>query len=561
LTELTSNQTRAVSKPSVASDALLHGWLVVALYAIVRLVIVPGTDLTVFGLDHDSAYIIQAAENLRAGRGLVLDTHWLVFLHPAELPMPLHNANPLMALSVASMATIAGGDVVRAGFMVSGLAHAILLAALFWWTGFYTCSVLIRILVAAGGAFFPPVFLSSVLVLPDLLCAALTAWSLGLLLEKTTVRSAIGSGIFFGMAWLARSSVTLLLPALLVMTAVRLGWGRALTRLTLVGLAALVVAAPWLVHTSKVWGSPTRSDAGFYLMQDYHARQFGGSVLRYWHSTELPRSPGEVLRHEPLDLMGWTLVRLPEAAYRALTQVSGTGFRWIDRAGAYLLLVAFPGTLWILFVYWRLDPHRVARLQPLIFGLLLFTAVAISVFAIRAESFQLRYLILAALGFAALLTGSGIAAAIDWRRRRNVFSLAHCVISLMLWVAWLAVTNALLWRHSSAVNPEIARYESLAKTIAEQIGVDRPVVTGTIPYYFTLITGAQSLSIPESDDAYLVEYMKRYGARHVLLTREEMMFWRPQWNRETGPPAPLRRISQVSADHILVELDEERKSP
>src|SRR5262245_31338304 len=67
--------------------------LLVGLYVALRWLLIPAAGEQAAGFSHASAYLTTVAANLRAGRGYVNDAHWLVFLRPASLPMPYHNAN------------------------------------------------------------------------------------------------------------------------------------------------------------------------------------------------------------------------------------------------------------------------------------------------------------------------------------------------------------------------------------------------------------------------------------------------------------------------------------
>jgi hypothetical protein len=132
-------------------------------------------------------------------------------------------------------------------------------------------------------------------------------------------------------------------------------------------------------------------------------------------------------------------------------------------------------------------------------------------------------------------------------------SLAVAVLTLILWAVWIPLPGMLQWRLVGSPEHQAA-YMNLARAVAARVGTTRPVVTGSVPYFYTLATSGPSLSIPESDDRYLTAYMKRYGARFVLLTPEEVAFWRPRWLEPGGIPQPLYAVSPPGADYLLVEL-------
>jgi 4-amino-4-deoxy-L-arabinose transferase-like glycosyltransferase len=529
------------------------GWAAIAIYAIVRMVWLPGVEPTIRGVVHDSAYILQVAENVREGRGMVLDTNWLVFRHPDRLPLPFHNANPLFPLSIVAMAEMTGGDVLRAGFMVLGLSHAVLLAAVFWWAGCYKSSVSARMLIAVAAAFFPAVFRNSLVILPDLPCAALAVWSLALFAEGKSRGTAILAGAVWGLAWLTRSSVIITLPAILILVTFRFESRRSLVRMAIATIAAVLMATPWLVYKQRVWGSTFRSDAGYTMMQDYHAREFGGSVTRYWHSVELPESFGDVLREDPVHLASWIVVRIPRLVYSAGQQMFESDSIEVRRASVALLLVVACGFSWMFFRRFR--DERYWKIFNLIVAWSALTATGVLLLAVRAESFELRYLILSWIGLGGGLM-AGLVALLQpsGRKLSQSPAIVLAAAALALWVVVIPMFNLNLWRYYSATDDEMVRYFEAARGFTEDLGIQMPVVAGTLPYLFTYATKVPALSIPESDDAYLVDYMTRYGSRHVFLSRAEAEFWRPHWLAEDGPRPPLRRLSGLSDDFVLVEL-------
>ena len=93
-------------------------------------------------------------------------------------------------------------------------------------------------------------------------------------------------------------------------------------------------------------------------------------------------------------------------------------------------------------------------------------------------------------------------------------------------------------------------YRQRSIAIAKLVGC-RPVVVGTKPYFYTHATGCASLSIPESDDAYLLGYMDRYGASFVFLTESELDIWRPAWRTPSAVPEGLTPLTRGGAGHLF----------
>src|SRR5207248_5813130 len=99
-------------------------WVGLGLYAAARLALLPADPEVVPGFSHDSNYIAIVANNLLAGRGYVNDALWLVFLQPEQLPMPFHNANPLLPTAVAGVVWATGQSAAWAGLAVSAVSSA-----------------------------------------------------------------------------------------------------------------------------------------------------------------------------------------------------------------------------------------------------------------------------------------------------------------------------------------------------------------------------------------------------------------------------------------------------
>jgi len=85
----------------VSNSSAIHLTLISChiLYAILRAVWVPSDGAVAGGFSHDSAYLSIVAEQVRLGHGLVNPAHWLLVLHPSAIPMPYHNANPVIRCS------------------------------------------------------------------------------------------------------------------------------------------------------------------------------------------------------------------------------------------------------------------------------------------------------------------------------------------------------------------------------------------------------------------------------------------------------------------------------
>jgi len=180
---------------------------------------------------------------------------------------------------------------------------------------------------------------------------------------------------------------------------------------------------------------------------------------------------------------------------------------------------------------------------------MVYAATSLPMFAIRGDSFEIRYF--GTLGvLVGLLVGAGFVEAVrlvrSRIRRRDVRLVAVVasgilVVGAIARVAWPAVQQTYT---TFAARIEL---EAIAREADARFARGRPVVVGTKPYYYTRVTGASALSIPWSSDDYLESYMKKYGASYLILTEEEQAFWRPNWK---SPPSFLQLEGRIGSAYI-----------
>jgi 4-amino-4-deoxy-L-arabinose transferase-like glycosyltransferase len=569
---------RVRQAPSLPTRLL---WGSVLLYTVVRLAVLPAEDLHYFYFHHDSFYIAIIAENLQAGRGYVNDAHWLVFLQPDRLPIPYHNANPLYPTLVAGVAAVTGLGPVQSSLAVSALASGLLFAALLLLARKYVASPIRCLLLAAAGTLFYPVFDTSLDALPDGPCAAFAIAGLAFLVRSRGIKPAALAGALFGLAWLSRSSVILMIPAVAVYLLLSQPWRRALVQGAAVALAALLVASPWLIHTAVVWGNPLRSDASYYLMQDYHSvHKYGHPLVeRYWHSPERPESLGQVLRREPAEVIRFALDGVPMVldefvdAWSYEVTALAVGLKILVLLCAAALTVSVIGT-----AARRLRRRRAGTaesvpspsangaakarssrsLVPEVVAALVFVATDVLVFALRPYHFEARYHVLVAVLFALFAVAVALGA---WDalgsggRLRRIVGVAAVAGGAVFWGGVVPVVDVIRTADWPRISEGRIDYLELARHVNERFARGAPVVVGFRPYFYTLVTGAPSLSIPESNDAYLLDYMRRYHARYVFLARWELNYWRPGWLKPNGLPPGLRLVADLGTAFVYERRD------
>lgn len=500
-------------------------WAIVACliaYAVLRIILIPSGPEVTRSFSHDSAYIAIVARNVLAGRGLVNDASWLVFLNPPALPMAFHNANPLYILTTAAAAWLTNGDVVRAGLIVSAVSSALLVGAVMWLVSCFTTRR-VALVVAVGTALFPPVYQLSLSMLPDALCLALSVAFVAAFVREQQRWTWIAAGVLFGLAWLTRSSSSLLLPAVFVYGVLAWGFRRTMIRCVSVGVAAFVVVSPWLWHSYQVWGNPLRSDVSYYLIQDIVVDKLGpvtdDALLRYWHGTVVPPSMGSVVAQAPVWFVRWVAMGTVQVA---LALAKAWAASSMLTAGLIALLVL--AALLQVPKHWR-RPEWIAAA--------VYVATTVGIFAIRPRSVEVRYLALVSILGAIVFMAVTVHAIADLRRGKRGTPLLIAAAGLVFWVAVVPFSDVSLSRLMRQPNADRIAQRAIHLRVRD-LTPTGPVVVES-PYFYSYDTQRQALSIPDSDDRYLMSYMNRYGARTVLLSDAELAFWRPAWSKGQLP--------------------------
>jgi hypothetical protein len=503
------------------SPSRLWIWLAVALivYSVLRLTLLPADGAVCGGIGHDGAYLSIVADQVRTGHGFVNPAHWLLLLNPKNLPMPYHNANPGYPGAMSVVAALTRMSVVRAGFAISALSNSLLSFAVFALVLYYTARWQPAALAALVTATFPAVWTDSLSLVPDALCTALCVAAIAIAVKHRGWAGAVFAGAVLGAAWEVRSSATLvLLPLAFWMFRTR-PRRQTVQSTLLFCVGFVVVISPWLIHTQRVWGSPFRSDAGIYLMQNYLARPFGGDVDRFWRSLDTPLGMGEVLRREPVEFATFYVKRLPYFGYILLAALSG----WNKSlAACYVLLTVAAG--------WTLR-RRLGGPELQAGAMLILLTLA--VLAMRADTFELRY-----LGPALVLWILFIVAALyqrlsEVRVRRSTLALAGIGAVSALMIAWQDLSS---FRVLAGISPDLVARRDAYLEVAEQLPPDARVIV-SLPYFYTLYTGRTSLSPPYAPEPKVLAFMSKYSVRYVALPTAKLNYYYiyPDVRREFAP--------------------------
>jgi hypothetical protein len=182
-------------------------------------------------------------------------------------------------------------------------------------------------------------------------------------------------------------------------------------------------------------------------------------------------------------------------------------------------------------------------------ALVVFAATTVAAFIPRARSMEQRYFAPLGVLLATVLVLAALKALaeLSWRRPALVLVV---LFSAAWWLGFVPARDQWAW----SVYPSNSGFYMVMRKAYREVNGDLsgrgPVVVGEFPYQFTYYTGRPALSMPLSDDAYLLTYMERYGSRWIVLTPEERKFFRKQWEEPGGLPPQLRFVGMV--DSLLV---------
>lgn len=501
-----------MEKPPLTPTRIVSALLVV--YVAIRTALLPDDLTATTSFLHDSGYIGIVARNLLAGHGYVNDANWLLFLNPPSLPMYFHNANPLYPTLVAGVMAITRWDPARAGAFLSLVGSALMGYGAYWlvrrfrpegWAA-TACALLVIL--------FPANWRISHVVLPDALATGLLLVLLAVIVHATKWWHWGAAGALFGLAWLTRSSATLVVPGIAVWMLWRQGLRSGLVNGAIVGAVALVVALPWLVHTARVRGGPFKSDASYYWLINYHAARTKREVDQYYRSLEPPPPTATVLREDAAGLARMALHGIPDGMYRVAAGLA----EWDKLAFVLLALAMAAGALAL--------PR--AGLGPELAAAALIWVATFGALTVRARDIEIRYFS-AASSLLAMLPATTLGA-----RRRWLALLP------LPWLALAVLQDARITREVRTAHAErVAQRDALAKAAA--MAPAGTAMVSSVPYFATYHTGRQSVSPPFPDKAALLTVMGRYHASIVILPTDSLSYYYP------GSPGVLAPEFDVEA--------------
>jgi 4-amino-4-deoxy-L-arabinose transferase-like glycosyltransferase len=440
--------------------------------------------------------------------------------------MPYHNANPLFPILIAG-AMAFGFDAVRAAFLISALSSTALVIALVFLLQRHVRSLYAAFAIAFLVALFPQVWAVSWDALADGLWLVFMIAFAAALERSETLRMTVLAGVFFGLAWLTRSAATAVLPGLIVWLWLAHGWKRGASRLAILGLAAAATASPWLIHTARVWGSPLRSDNGVVMNAWLNTWKSGATFNRETHRPVPPPPYSKALLENPSGFLAHYVAGFRPAATEFIRSTSDSD---------YLLAAALALLATLITLYSPGALRTAGFLATLVYG-----AIFLGFEALGGAGAEGRYLILLQALFAAWLFSSLYTVWQEFQAgRRDWLRLGAVALGILYLAILLPRHDYEVARSRRAVTLENREYMRMAEQVNRDITHNAPVIVGDHAYYYTVSTGAQALSIPESTDGYLLSYMKKYHANYIFLSDAERRFWKPSWTQEGGLPEAIQ---------------------
>jgi 4-amino-4-deoxy-L-arabinose transferase-like glycosyltransferase len=515
--------------------------LILAAYTVFRVNAIPADPMYSGGFCHDCSYLSIVGKNLHEGRGFVLSSLWLVFLQPASLPMPYHNGNPLFPILIAG-AMAFGLDAVRAGFLISAMSATALVIALLFLLRRHVKGLYTAFAIAFLVALFPQIWAVSWDALTDGLWLVFMIAFVAALERSGTLRMTVLAGLFLGLSWLTRSATTAVMPGVVALLWMAHGWKKGASRLAMLGFVAAAVASPWLIHTARVWGSPLRSDNGIVMGAYVNTWKSSATFNRETHRPVPPPPYTKVLLENPGVFLAHYLAGFRPAVRELIRSTTDSDYVAAAVLALLATLIALysPGTL----------------RTPGFLGTLVYGAIFLAFEALGGAGAEGRYYILLQALFAAWLYTSLFKV---WQEVRAGRRDWLCLGIVALWILYGAI---LLPRHDyelardrRAVAPQNMEYMRMAERVNRDITNDAPVIVGDHAYYYTISTGAQALSIPESGDDYLRSYMKKYHVNYIFLSDAERQFWKPSWTQAGGLPQFIRLRANFDKYHVYQKTD------
>lgn len=513
-----ANPPTSLARPLERADVAIAA-VVVAVASVVRLL---AAALVPFPIPEDTAYYIDVARNLLAGRGLVADAIWSYQTPPLVFPRPAFEVwLPLPSLLAAAPMALGGGAYAAAQLVPA--ATGAIVALLAWRLAADVAAELdlplgrARVLAAGTGltaAVYLPLVLHSALPDSTMLFAALAlgaAMLMARLLDRPSGfllgdRRLVVLGGLLGLAALTRNEAAWLALAWLVLVLGRPGLrpGERLRGVGVVAVVSLAIFAPWAARDWLVFGTPLPGQAlanalsvtGF----DIFAWQDQPTLERY-----LALGPARLLE-----------LRLVGLGHNLLNVLVFPGVPL-----ALIGLAAIPGLA------------RLAALRPLVlFAAITFAATSLlfpvattwGTFLHAAGAVHVLLVVGALLALDRLLAAIG-------RRRGWTRPVAWLGPTLAVGASLLFSLVFLPGFGAQAANRERefraigAAFAALGTPLGSRPGESGPVITN-FPIWLAYATDAPALALPDEPPAAVLDLAAAFpGARYLVVLGNEHGRW------------------------------------
>jgi len=211
---------------------------------------------------------ILLADNLRRGLGFTTFVKWTLYDDSTEFLRPEANRQPALAFVLLPVFSVMGTGVIQAQLTALLIGMAAMIVAALWARKLFGREI--ALIVLAYLAFDPP-FVWFASQADSLLLY--TALFYGILIvassSEISLKRTVLLGVMSGFLYLTRTQGVLMVPALCLWILIRerkQKWLKAV----LCGLAALIVASPWLIRNMREFGSPAYSQNGQFLLNENH---------------------------------------------------------------------------------------------------------------------------------------------------------------------------------------------------------------------------------------------------------------------------------------------------
>ena len=427
---------------------------------------------------------LEAAINLRQGYGFSTMRKWTLYSESMEDVRPEGNRQPVMTLLIYALFLITGPGFTAAQ-VLSLFAGLICLFMCWLWARkcFGKLPALFALLVLS----VTPIFIwystqpDSLMLFTALFFAVLLVADR----EALSFRRVILLGILTGLAYLTRTQGMLLAFSIGIWVLLR-GRGKRILKALLFITVFILTCMPWFVRNISVFGSPTYTQGGQFLLNENH--------WAAWEVRDTPPEPTDMLTHQGA---GAVAAYLAKGTLRVLEPIT-TGSLHRGESFGQPSLVGFA--ILALLALRSRDLRR-KMLLPLIAALPPIAALVLHEHSGRYLAFFIA--IVTGLGSAGLLSLSRIAG-------RRIASAAGVLLLLpFVYPLGLVLSENSVGRASEA--------QEISQWLEDNSRADEWVVTYPNVELFIWKYGRPTLTMPNDYEMLLWPCLQEHGVRYVVV--------------------------------------------